>query len=239
MSISCEQVVVDPRFNGPPGVGNGGYVSGLLAERIGEGAEITLRRATPLGRPVALRKEGEGTAIRWTLEDDEGLIAEARVATPELDVPPPPSFAEAEAARSIPVEHPFPDCFVCGPRRTSGAGLDILPGPCGETRVAAPWVPSADLADASGFVAQRFLWAALDCPGALAAMLETPSARVLGRITGATLGRVRPGERCVVLGWRIAREGRKHTAGTALFGADGRTLGVTRQIWIRLEKEAA
>jgi hypothetical protein len=235
MDVSCEQVRVDPRFNGPPGVGNGGYVSGLLAERVGASAEVTLRRATPLARSVVLRCQGEGEAARWTLEDEEGVLVEARVASPEVEVPHPPSFSQAQAVRSAPVDHPFPDCFVCGPRRISGAGLDILPGPCGEGRVAAPWIPTADLADDSGFVAQRFLWAALDCPGALAAMLADPRPMVLGRITGTTLGRVRPGESCVVIGWHIGRDGRKHTAGTALFGSDGRALGVTRQVWFQVD----
>jgi hypothetical protein len=42
------------------------------------------------------------------------------------------------------------------------------------------------------------------------------------------------GERCVVVSWPIGRDGRKGFAGTALFGDDGRLLGLARQTWIAL-----
>jgi hypothetical protein len=38
----------------------------------------------------------------------------------------------------------------------------------------------------------------------------------------------------VVLGWRIAHEGQKHTTGTALFSGDARLCGMTRQLWIEI-----
>ena len=40
------------------------------------------------------------------------------------------------------------------------------------------------------------------------------------------------GERCVVVGWPIERDGRKLHAGTALYGASGDVLAVSRQLWI-------
>jgi hypothetical protein len=37
-------LVVEARYCGPPNSGNGGYVAGLLARRLGEGpVEVTLR----------------------------------------------------------------------------------------------------------------------------------------------------------------------------------------------------
>lgn len=33
--MTTQSVTIAPRFNGPPGSGNGGYVCGLMAERIG------------------------------------------------------------------------------------------------------------------------------------------------------------------------------------------------------------
>ena len=40
------------------------------------------------------------------------------------------------------------------------------------------------------------------------------------------------GERCVVAGWPIERDGRKLHAGTALYGEDGEVLALSRQLWI-------
>ena len=42
-------LVIAPRFCGPPGSGNGGYVCGLIAGRLDGQGEITLRR--PRWRP--------------------------------------------------------------------------------------------------------------------------------------------------------------------------------------------
>jgi len=36
----------------------------------------------------------------------------------------------------------------------------------------------------------------------------------------------------MVLGWQIAREGRKLHAGTALFGAEGGLRGIARALWV-------
>ena len=43
-----EQMVVEPRFCGPDGIGNGGYVCGRVAAFIGGAAEVTLRRRANL-----------------------------------------------------------------------------------------------------------------------------------------------------------------------------------------------
>ena len=42
----------------------------------------------------------------------------------------------------------------------------------------------------------------------------------------------REGERCVVGGWPLERDGRKRHAATALYGEDGAVLALTRQLWI-------
>jgi hypothetical protein len=52
-------------------------------------------------------------------------------------------------------------------------------------------------------------------------------------------GRVRRGERCVVLAWRLAREGRKHGCATALYGEDGTLRAASEQLWIEPRGAAA
>lgn len=213
------EVVIDPRFNGPAGSGNGGYACGLVAGLLGAPVvEVTLRLPPPLGRP--LRWDGERI---W---DGDTLVAEGEQAELELDLPDPPSYADAE--RAAPrfagfVEHAYPTCFVCGPLREEGDGLRIFAAPV-EGVVAAPWRPDE--------VRPEYVWAALDCPGAYALEWAGRSQMLLGRLRGRIDGLPRPGEECVVVGWPLGRDGRKGYAGTAVFSAAGELLACARATWI-------
>ena len=214
-------LTIDARFNGPPGSGNGGYTCGLVAGLVGEPAEVTLRRPPPLGRPLRF----DGTQL-W---DDDGLVAEARRAEVDVALPDPVDFADAvRASERYPgfEQHAFPTCFVCGPDRTPGYGLRIFAGAVeGRPVFAAPWVVPDD-------VGREFVWAALDCPGAIAVGFPTRGETVLGRVAARVDAVPEPGSRCVVVAWPLGEEGRKLYAGTALFSEDGEPLGVARATWI-------
>jgi hypothetical protein len=127
-----ETVVIDPRFCGPPGTGNGGYVAGLLAARLGGAGEITLRRPPPVATPLEIEM---GAARSVSLVHGRDLIADGVAGGPDGPVPAPASLAQARAAgaaarlRAHPEEHPYPGCFVCGPDRAPGDGLGIMVGP--------------------------------------------------------------------------------------------------------------
>jgi hypothetical protein len=103
----------------------------------------------------------------------------------------------------------------------------------GRKVVAAPWTPDETLAGADGLVRLEFLWAALDCPGAFANGFPAVP-MVLGRLAARVLRPAHPGDNSVVVGWSEGVEGRKHFAGTALFGVDGELRAVARATWIRL-----
>jgi hypothetical protein len=51
---------------------------------------------------------------------------------------------------------------------------------------------------------------------------------LLGEITGRLLGPVRAGERCVVMGWVLGSQGRKHAAAAAILGEDGTPRALAR-----------
>ena len=216
------EIVVSPRFNGPPDSANGGYTFGLVAGVVGDHVEVTLRRPPPLGRPLRVERENAGAAIYA----DGELVAEAAPVDLELSVPAPVPFAEAcEAATRYPglVEHAYPTCFVCGPERTDA--LRIFTGPVrGRELFAAPWVPAE--------VSRPLVWAALDCPGAIAVGRSERGEWLLGRLAARIDALPRVGERCVVVAWPLGREGRKGYAGTALFSADGALYARARQTWI-------
>jgi hypothetical protein len=226
---------IDPRFCGPPDSGNGGYVCGRLAGYLdGEAVTVRLRVPPPLERKLDVRRSETGASLL----DGDVVVAEARASIMDLKPPDPSSYAEAEAASSRFRgfdSHWFPCCFVCGPDRVAGEGLRIFAGPIeGRDGVAAPWIPDATLAPSGGRVAPEFLWAALDCPGAFAVPEPETGGILLGELQVALFGDVFAGERCVLLGWEIAHEGRKHTTGTALYGESGACRGLGRGTWIEV-----
>lgn len=221
------EVIIDERFNGPPGSANGGYTCGLLAELVGEPAEVTLRSPPPLAIP--LRWDGE------RLWNGDALVAEAHRAVLDLEPPPPVTFAEAEeASQRYPgfEAHAYPTCVVCGPAREDG--LRVFAGPVREGLAAAPFVPSDGLLPGTP---RRAVWAALDCPGAIGVGWDGRGDWLLGRMTGEVLRVPDPGDRCVVVAWSLGHEGRKGFAGTAIYRGD-ELLARARQTWIALAPTA-
>jgi hypothetical protein len=70
------------RFCGPPASANGGYACGAIAELLGGGVEVTLRRPPPLGRPP--------TAAGSALLDAHGrVLAVARTVWVTIPRPEP------------------------------------------------------------------------------------------------------------------------------------------------------
>ena len=236
-------LVIAPRFCGPPDSGNGGYACGLIADRLDGQAEITLRAPPPLATPMTVEHRAGGSA---RVLHGRTLVAEGTCLPGGLDMEPPGPvpLSEARAAgarsrlRTHPEQHPFPSCFVCGPHRQPGDGLRILPGPVtGRDLSADVWYPDESLAGPDGYLRPEFVWAALDCPGAIGAIGEAPGAPayLLGRFSARQTGPVKTGEPYVVVGWRLGEDGRKLLAGSALFTATGQLAALARATWIRLK----
>ncbi len=237
------KVLIEQRFCGPPDSGHGGYSCGVVAAHVDGPAVVTLRRPPPLGRPLAV-VTGVNGSVR-VLDGDE-LVAEGEPGDEDLGikVPDPVGVAEAAAAGSAawlhehPEEHPFPTCFVCGPQRVPGDGLRLIVGSVAGRDVAADaWTPAADLAGADGAVRPEFVWAVLDCSGGVGSFLVDPlegNPFVLGRFAVTMAGPVRAGAPHAVVGWREGVDGRKLTAGSAIFNGDGQLLALGRATWIQL-----
>ncbi len=236
-----ETTRIDPRFNGPPGIGNGGIVCALLAEHCGDTFEAELRLPAPLDRALQIERSDGGNV---ELREGESLIARARACGElELDVPPTPSWREAEDAHlhALRAPHPFPHCFVCGPKRGAGEGLRVIGSPVPDRGglVATLWRPHAAFVDRStGLVDARFVWAALDCPGGIAALGGRCVPILLARLRGRIERCPRAGERCMLIGWPLEQTGRKHVTGTALIDADGAVLGRAEALWIEARSDS-
>ncbi len=234
-SESAREVTILERFKGPPNSANGGYVCGLVAQALQGACTVTLRSPPPLDAPLSLKP---GEVVR--LSRGGTLLAEGVAEHFELEVPAPPSLAQARASAEQYVglsEHAYPGCFVCGPQRATGDGLRVFPGPCAWERagaVASPLSFSEDLAKA-GAVGAEFVWAALDCPGYFAVAKKGELA-VLGRMSARIDLSIESGQSCVVVGWPLGRRGRKLEAATAIFLPDGRCAARAKQVWIQIEQ---
>lgn len=234
---------IDPRFNGPPASANGGYVCGLMAAHIDKPLSVRLYRPPPLDTDLDLLFDT--VTGKWHLKRDEQLIAAANVAHAHVrlhtHVPKPPSYVQALDAAvhySGHHHHIFPTCFVCGPQRKVNDGLRIFAGKLSDTNVvAAPWLPHAGLADRSnagnGKVSPEFIWAALDCPGYFASVKPGRTA-LLGELAVHIDRSVHIDEPCVIIGWQILIEGRKHKVGTALFDEEGEQCAVGVATWVEM-----
>ena len=246
MTEFVHTIVIDSRFSGPPGLGNGGYVCGVVARAVGSEATVTLRAPIPLdtglelagtdgggggGPPAADRPPG---VRRVVLRDGGTLLAEGMPGAPGLPVPPPaPDRATAAAASerySGRTPNPYQECFVCGFAREPGQALRVFAGPTPTPGlVAADWPVHPDLAGEDGTLPEEYLWGALDCPGAYAAGVADLR---LGRMAARISRRVRSGERCTVVGWHLGRERRKHFTGTAVHDEGGDVVALAFSIWI-------
>jgi hypothetical protein len=216
-------MIIPARFNGPDGSANGGYTCGLVAGLVDGPAEVTLRVPPPLDTPLTVAREAA------TIEVYAGttLVAQARPVEPPTGPVPTVTPAEAaEAARAYAgfADHPFPACYVCGPRRPADDGLRIFPGPLPDGRTAATFTAPAD---ASAVTA----WAALDCPGGWA-VVRPGRPYVLGRMAADVLAVPAPGEVCVVVGRCDEVQGRKALVTTSLYDSDGALLATARATWI-------
>lgn len=227
-------MLIEPRYCGPPDSGNGGYVCGRLASFIEGPAVVRLQLRPPLGVKMEVRSTGKGVELRHRAD----VVAWAQPSQVALEIPAPPSYAEAESAsRSYAGlrAHPFPGCFVCGPQRKKGDGLRIFAGPVpGRSLVAAPWIPHRSLGDPQGNVRPEFIWAALDCPGAFSFEVPAGTPMLLGELAAAIKGPLAVGERCVAAAWALTRDGRRHYTATALFSESGECRGLARATWFMM-----
>jgi hypothetical protein len=240
-----DSIIIAPGFNGPRLSGNGGYVSGMLAAKFtekmgGDGAvEITLRAPIPIGRNLALVREGDALMMK----DGDTLVCEARAGTVAHLKPPPAPADWADVMRrgeqgGSPADGEYGTCLVCGRGRAAGEGLRVwgTSGPQPGYSLSC-YLPHANHADGSGRIRPEFVWGTLDCPGAYAAQDGSDMRPALtGRMTAKVIEPPKVGERCAVVGWRIGAEGRKLYSGTALYTESGRLCALGTCTWIVLKE---
>lgn len=235
------EVVVARQFCGPPNSGNGGYVSGLMAQSIPGPATAVLRAIIPLDTPLTLEP---GAAASVLSGDGGALIGEAKASAGEmLPTPPaPPSFEAAEAAgkRYFAFNTRFhPICFTCGPDRGEGDGARVFVGQIDgapKGHVAGVWRAAPGFCGEDGLARTEIVWAALDCPGSIAWVeLKGSGGGLLGTMTAEILRRPAEDEPVIITAWPLAQDGRKQFAGVAMFSKDGELMARAHQVWISMK----
>lgn len=242
---SATEVIIDARYNGPPGLGNGGYVAGVLADFVVGDAEVRLQQGFPLDTRLAVVPDGEG-GIRCLLGDRQ--LGTARPIELDLLVPSPPSLEAAREAtdrfRFLHASDPR-GCYACSPGRAWGDGLRVFCGPLEpeqELIVAGLWQPDPMVADADGRIPPRLVWTALDCPGgyAISAREARPARHLLGSCAATLRRSLHAGSTYIFSSWQLAQpEGRKRFMGVAIHDAEGTLCAAARQIWIELPADLA
>jgi hypothetical protein len=222
------------RFCGPPESGNGGYTCGLLARELGGVVECTLRAPVPMEVPLELQRTATGGALRY-----QGIFVVEAGPTTIAITPPAPVSVEAatHAMASSPAldpRHPFPTCFVCGPKRGLHDGLRIFPAPAHDGVHVASWLPDVEFGDGDQLLRPEFLWAAMDCPTGFAAGFPTMGTLVTGRLAVEQLKPIRTGAACVLMSWPLGIEGRKHFSAACLYQNE-ELCAVAKATWVRLE----
>src|SRR5580765_9534 len=143
-SEMMQSLTVPSRFCGPPDSGNGGYTCGLVAKELGGIVECTLRSPVPLEAPLNIERLQSGGILRHR----DKVIIEASFAIIDI-VPPAPidletATAEMKSSFALDARHPFPTCFVCGPKRKAHDGLEIFPAAINEGLYAATWLTAGE-----------------------------------------------------------------------------------------------
>ncbi len=250
--MTDNSIFIAEKFRGPPNSGNGGYVSGVVASALTDGAhnlpdgkavEVTLRAPIPLDQSMTILRDNQSL----TVEHGDKLTAEAKIVTLQIEAPTPTTLNEAMAVReqsySFPLclNHLFhkpmrgvhPICFCCGAELSPTEGLHVYSAPVNNNeQVAAAWIANECFTDEHGLVKPEFIWTALDCPGQMAWRARGTQTGMLGRLTARIEKDIRAGERCVVVGWTMGSEGKKYFAGTALFNQSNELCAYAKAVWI-------
>ncbi len=239
-----DELIIPTRFRGPAHSGNGGWVSGALAQATGHDGPVTVRLRTPppLERPLRLTSDDDG---RVSAHDDALLVAQAwpddRLQPPGADVLARASQVSDTIAHEAGLryrglaDHPFPSCFTCGTGRDPAEALCLRTGrlPGEDGMFATAWTPAQ--------VSVPITWAALDCPGAWAGDVAGRP-MVLGTMTAGWAHPVprlpRVGVAHLILSWVSGESGRKVFSHTALFDDDRQLLAYAEATWILIDPAA-
>lgn len=233
-----QTLIIPARFNGPPEIANGGIVVGALAETIDSPCcTVTLKAPTPLDTPLVVKMHEDGSQGLY-LED--ALLATSEKAD-ALTISVPDFLPAEKAAETLDQYRELDsvgmgECFVCGSNRHDGLRVFATETKNDPTIYAAKFPMHQDFLDENGNVQPLFLYAALDCPGYFA-LTKGADYALLGRMTAEIMAPCKGESEATVLAWEIAKNGRKLTAGTAIYDSEGTLVAKALSVWIKVDPQ--
>lgn len=242
--MKIDNTVLSQRFCGPPKTGNGGFTAGILAEAVGaSAAEIRLLSPTPVETSIVIESEkGQKGSI---YDDSKKVLATLQSISdedfPEYKLPIVPDLDETKKISAFYpgfTTHPFPTCFVCGPKRELNDGMRIFVGAAPkqvgfDNLMVGHWLPDETVVSEDDTVRDAAIWGALDCPGGFSAVLDKPKLIVLSKIRGKIIKPAKIGDDYTVMSWRLQKMSRAFKVMTAIFRSDTKELfAIAESLWL-------
>ncbi|MBM9499067.1 hypothetical protein JWG44_02210 [Leptospira sp. 201903071] len=243
--FNFESIEINEKYCGPPMSGNGGYIAGITANQIqNEAAVIKIKAPGPLNESLYYSRDPISKGIKLLSKETNLVIAEAKEDSdffmdfPELNSSTLEGIQNPEEEYLGFQKHPFPTCFVCGPKRNHEDGMRIFSAKIkdqdGFTHLhGAFWNPWKDLSDLDGKIRNEIVWAALDCPGGFAVSYVDPTMIVLVKLRGRLLESIFAELPYAILSWEIGRNRRQRIAGTAIYRVEDRKcVAYSEALWM-------
>jgi hypothetical protein len=234
-STTADPIRIGAWFQGPTGVGQGGWTAHRFTSRLDQPVTTAIRAPIPLETDLAVR----GGDDRWELVGPDGTV---HMVADRWE----PVFADTDAIEigeavharrrfeDLVTDHPVPFCFSCGIQHDS---MNVHAGPIGDDRFATDWTVPDWAVGAGGRIDSGALWAAIDCCAAWWVGYSRER-RVAFTVQYAVeeLHPLEPGATYALVGWsgdaNPEWDGRKRHAASAAFDAGGRCVARSVSFWV-------
>jgi hypothetical protein len=241
--MSTTTFTIPKQFCGPPGSSNGGYFCGTVASFFDYSVSIRLKAPPPLDTEMHIQRNSEQALVLAGKQ----VIAQVKRSDDPIEPAPFISFDSAaqcseEGLAGSLINHPFPECFVCGPNRTSGDGMRIFTGPDkNQSLHAASWNAHPAWSSDGCEVDIPFIWSALDCPSsgpAFATSIQPDSdiAYVLGTLDIRVISRPKINETYAVVCAVDEGDERLYRTRVSLYANDSTLLATGAAIWVQVPR---
>lgn len=222
-------MLIERRFQGIEGMAQGGHLAGMVTALQGPDLGVVFRAPCPLDTELVL----DGSRL---LAGDTVILE----TVPAAGTPAPPPFVDPAAAmrarrRAEGETHiqAVSTCFSCG---TGPGSFRVHAGPVEGSDLYASPLTHPEWAGRDGVVEHRFLWAPIDCAaGWRVSIGDGGRPAVTGRLEVSVHIDVAPGTPLVVVAdadpeW----DGRKRSARSAIYTADGALVASSGSVWVAL-----
>jgi hypothetical protein len=216
------------RFEGMPGMMQGGYIAALAAGNDERAMRVRIRR--PLHPGDVLSRSTEGDDLLLTRANElvlKGSPSDLHVTDPGIaDV----NDVRRAAQTPLPFDIPFPSCVGCGNgHNTLGASIRPLTG---TGRMISLWTPAPEDADDSGDTPRAHVWTVTDCITSWSVFVDPPEhvrSAVTGNIAMQFFAELRGGETYVLQSWRERDDERSVICGGAIHHLGGTLIALADQ----------